>query len=271
MPARLHHEPVAAGEPSRWLVLTHGIYGSSANLRTVARKIVEQRTEWGIELVDLRLHGRSERGEPPHGVFACAEDVRALCASLEHGVDALAGHSFGGKVVLAARALAPATVLQTWMFDSSPSARAPEDSSVMRVLELMERLPRTWPRRDDFVAAVVAEGHDVALAQWLAMNLVPEASGALVNRLDLPAMRSLLDSYYATDLWGVAFDPALPGSLELVIADRSHTVSDADRARLATAPPHVHVHHIDAGHWLHIEAPASVVESLVQGLPTPLP
>ena len=83
-------------------------------------------------------------------------------------------------------------------------------------------------------------------------------------------MRSLLDSYYATDLWNVAFDAALPGSLEMVIADRSHTVSDADRARLATAPPHVHVHHVDAGHWLHIEAAASVVELLVQGLPTAL-
>ena len=266
--ATLYQERIARGEPQRWLLLTHGIYGAGSNWRGIARKLVERRAEWGVMLVDLRLHGRSEAGEPPHTVQACAEDLRALITG---EVAAIAGHSFGGKVVLAARALAPATVLQTWMFDSSPSARAPEDSSVMRVLELMERLPRTWQKRDDFVAAVVAEGHEVALAQWLAMNLVPDASGALVNRLDLPAMRSLLDSYYATDLWDVAFDSALPGSLELVIADRSHTVSDADRARLATAPPHVHVHHIDAGHWLHIEAPASVVESLVQGLPTPLP
>lgn len=266
--ATLYQERIARGDPRRWLLLTHGIYGAGSNWRGIARKLVERRPEWGVLLVDLRLHGRSEAGEPPHTVQACAEDLRAL---ITDEVAAIAGHSFGGKVVLAARGLAPPTVQQTWMFDSSPSARAPEDSSVVRVLELMERLPPTWTRRDDFVAAVVAEGHDVALAQWLAMNLVPDATGALVNRLDLPAMRSLLDSYYATDLWDVAFDPALPGSLELVIADRSRTVSDVDRARLASAPPHVHVHHIDAGHWLHIEAPASVVESLVQSLPTALP
>ena len=265
--AQLYQERIARGEPRRWLLLTHGIYGAGSNWRGIARKVVERRPEWGVILVDLRLHGRSEAGEPPHTVQACAEDLRAVITG---EVAAIAGHSFGGKVVLATRALAPATVLQTWMFDSSPSARAPEDSSVVRVLELMERLPRTWDKRDDFVAAVVGEGHALALAQWLAMNVVPDATGALVNRLDLAAMRALLDSYYATDLWDVAFDAALPGSLEVVIADRSHTVSEVDRARLATAPPHVHVHHIDAGHWLHIEAPATVVESLVQTLPTAL-
>jgi pimeloyl-ACP methyl ester carboxylesterase len=263
--ATLYQERISRGTPARWLLLTHGIYGAGSNWRGIARKLVERRPEWGVLLVDLRLHGRSDAGEPPHTVQACAEDLRAV---ITEEVAAIAGHSFGGKVVLATRALV--RVEQTWMFDSSPSARAPEDSSVMRVLELMERLPRTWAKRDDFVAAVVAEGHALALAQWLAMNVVPDASGALVNRLDLPAMRSLLDSYYATDLWGVAFDAALPGSLEIVIADRSHTVSEADRARLATAPPHVHVHHVDAGHWLHIEAPATVVELLVQGLPTAL-
>lgn len=263
--ATLYQERIARGDPHRWLVLTHGIYGAGSNWRGIARKLVERRPEWGVILVDLRLHGRSEAGDPPHTVQACANDLRAVITA---EVGAIAGHSFGGKVVLAARALVH--VQQTWMFDSSPSARAPEDSSVVRVLELMERLPRTWVKRDDFVATVVAEGHEVALAQWLAMNIVPDAHGTLVNRLDLPAMRSLLESYYATDLWSVALDPALPGSLEMVIADRSRTVSEADRARLAQAPPHVHVHHVDAGHWLHIEAPASVVELLVQGLPTQL-
>lgn len=265
--ATLYQERIARGEPHHWLLLTHGIYGAGSNWRGIARKLVERRPEWGVVLVDLRLHGKSDAGEPPHTVQACAEDLRAV---ITQEIAAIAGHSFGGKVVLAARALVPAHVQQTWMFDSSPSARVPEDSSVMRVLELMERLPRTWVKRDDFVATVVAEGHALALAQWLAMNIIPDATGVLVNRLDLPAMRSLLESYYATDLWGVACDAALPGSLEMVIADRSHTVSEADRTRLASAPPHVHVHHVDAGHWLHIEAAASVVELLVQGLPTAL-
>jgi len=40
-----------------------------------------------------------------------------------------------------------------------------------------------------------------------------------------------------------------------------------DRARLANAPPHIHVHSIDAGHLLHNEAPGPVLEMFVRSLP----
>ncbi len=278
VPARLYHEQIArtGSTPRAWLALTHGIYGTGANWRGIARKINEARPEWGVVLVDLRQHGRSEPGEPPHTLAACAEDMRARVDRLatELGpVGARAGHSFGGKVMLATRALAPASVQQTWLLDSSPSSHpgAEHDTknSVAHVLEAMERLPKQWRHRDDFVAALVADGQALPLAQWLAMNVVPDA-GQLVLRLDLEAVRAMLHDYYEQDLWHVAFDPALPGELHVVIAEQASTLSDEDRARLAAAPPHVHVHRIDAGHWLHIEAPANVVEVLAAGLPTPL-
>jgi pimeloyl-ACP methyl ester carboxylesterase len=272
VPARLHRELIGSNV-TRWLLVTHGIYGSAANWRTIARKLHQQRPDWGIVLVDLRQHGRSEPGEPPNTLAACAADLRALFDELP-GIEVMAGHSFGGKVVLATRAIAPPTLRQTWMFDASPSARpgaeADPDNSVPQVLALMERLPKTWPRRDDFIAAVTGAGQPLPLAQWLAMNVVPDESGAYSLRLDLAAVRSMLRDYYRQDLWSVAFDPALPGELHVVIAERSGALSPDDRARLATAPPHVHVHRIDAGHWLHIEAAANVVELLTSGLPTPL-
>src|SRR5689334_14881535 len=151
--------------------------------------------------------------------------------------------------------------------DASPSRRVAADGSntVMRVLELMERSPRRWARRDDFVDAVVAEGHDIGLARWLAMNVVPDAAGELVLPLALPALRAMLADYYATDLWDALEGPG--GDVEVVIAERSSTVSSPDRGRLAAAPPHVHVHAIDAGHWLHIEAPAAVIELFAARLP----
>jgi pimeloyl-ACP methyl ester carboxylesterase len=271
----LHREVV--GDPSApCLLLTHGIYGAGTNWRGIARKVVEQRPDWSIALVDLRNHGRSVNPaagiSPPHTLDACAHDLREVCDELP-AIRALAGHSFGGKVVLAARALVPARIVQTWMLDASPSMRPGAESdphnSVSRVLALMERLPATWDKREDFVAAVTADGHNIALAQWLAMNVVAD-NGRYTLRLDLAAIREMLHDYYANDLWDIALDPTLPGSLEVVIADRSNTIDAADRARLASAPPHVHVHHIDAGHWLHIETPANVVGLLTRALPTSL-
>jgi pimeloyl-ACP methyl ester carboxylesterase len=269
MSARLHHERVvhSGATPSRWLLMTHGIFGSGANWRGIARKIHEARPDWGVILVDLRGHGRSDHGEPPHTLAACADDVRALTAELP-SVDALAGHSFGGKVVLAARALV--AVRQTWVLDASPSARpdlaSDPANSVARALAMLERLPATWARRDDFVAAVVADGHALPFAQWLAMNVVPNASGRAAMRLDLAQMRALLADYYAQDLWAALEDPSR-GEVELVLADRASAVGPADRARLQAAPPHVHVERVDAGHWLHIDAPAAVVELFARKLP----
>jgi pimeloyl-ACP methyl ester carboxylesterase len=182
-------------------------------------------------------------------------------------VAAIAGHSFGGKVMLAARPLIEPA--QTWVLDASPSRRADAaadpSNTVMRVLEWMERAPRGWPRRDDFVAAIVREGHDEGLARWLAMSLAPEPSGTLALRFDFAALREMLADYYATDLWPVLEAPG--GDVEVVVAERSATINAADRGRLAAAPPHVHTHGIDAGHWLHIEAPAAVVELFAARLP----
>jgi pimeloyl-ACP methyl ester carboxylesterase len=269
VPARLYHERIARSDtaPARWLVLTHGIYGAGSNWRSVARKLNERRPEWGVVLVDLRQHGRSEPGSPPHTIAACAGDLRALCGELG-GVEAIAGHSFGGKVALATRLAAPGP-RQTWVLDASPSARpgaaADPANTVMQVLELMERAPRGWARREDFVASVVRAGHDDGLARWLAMSLQPEPGGTLALRFDFAALREMLASYYATDLWDALEAPG--GDVEVVVAERSPAVSAADRGRLAAAPPHVHVHPVDAGHWLHIEAPAAVVDLLASRLP----
>jgi pimeloyl-ACP methyl ester carboxylesterase len=271
VPARLHHERITRGgaAPAHWLALTHGIYGAGSNWRSIARKLTDRRPEWGVVLVDLRQHGRSEPGEPPHTIAACADDLRALVGELGD-VRAIAGHSFGGKVALATRGVVD--VDQTWVLDASPSAhpRAAEraangagtvsgsSNTVVRVLELMERSPRHWERREDFVAAVVGDGHDEGLARWLAMSLVPDPAGGVVLRFDLPALRAMLADYYSTDLWAVLEAPG--AAVEVVVAERSPTVSAADRGRLAAAPPHVHVHYVAADHWLHIDAPAAVVE-----------
>lgn len=255
------------------MALTHGIYGAGSNWRSIARKLNERRPEWGVVLVDLRQHGKSEPGEPPHTLAACADDMRALLDELGD-VRALGGHSFGGKVALATR---PQVELdQLWVLDASPSARReaaeqvragtnPSGNTVIRVLDFMARGPRSWPTREAFVTSVVDDGHDIGLARWLAMNLVGDAGGSFALRLDVDALRGLLVDYFSTDLWEVLETPGCP--IEIVAAERGSALSPADRGRLAAAPPHVHVHDVAAGHWLHIDAPNVIVDLFAAHLP----
>jgi esterase len=277
VPARLHHEKVAAAgaSPTQWLMLTHGIYGAGNNWRSIARKVVAKRPDWGFALFDLRQHGKSEPGEPPHTLEACAADVLALADELIAGgtaVAAVGGHSFGGKVVLAVRASAPAWLQQTWVFDSTPRARpdtwdAP-GNSVRAVWDSMAALPVRWQRRDDFVAAMEARGHGKSLAQWVAMNLVPDG-GELVRRLDLDVLREMMIDYHRRDLWSAVEDPSLPGDVQIVIGGKSDTLSSEDRTRLLAEPAERRVattifEHAD--HWVHVDAFDELVELLATRL-----
>jgi pimeloyl-ACP methyl ester carboxylesterase len=280
--ARLHAERLEGAAPAAATVLfTHGIFGSGGNWRSIARAVMARCPGWSALLVDLRLHGRSEAGAPPHTIDACAEDLAALLASERAAgrpVSVVVGHSFGGKVVLALRGRGE-PLAQTWLLDSSPSAKPgaweSPDNDVRDVWESLAALDRVWSTRDDFIAAMRARGHSQPLAAWLAMNLVPtpasDGGGAtgLRLRLELPAVRDLVLDYLARDLWPALTDPALAGDVHVVIATRATVVSADDRARLAALPPtaRVHAHTVDAGHWLHLDAAPAVVDLLATNLP----
>lgn len=266
--ARLHCEQLAVDGASRRVAFTHGVYGSGANWRSIARQVLARAPGWSAVLIDLRQHGRSDRGEPPHTLAACTADVAALIAELDRAgppVAAAVGHSFGGKVVLGL------DVARRVILDSTPSARPGawerDGNSVRAAWDSMAALDRVWPRRDEFVAALVARGHAATLAGWLAMNLAP-VDGGLRLRLDLPALRELVVDYYEVDLWPRVDTAVTP--ITMIVAEHGDTVSPDDLRRLEHAPPTVTTHVIPgAGHWLNLDAPAAVVDHVVAALDQP--
>ena len=267
----LHHALVEpAGRAEGWVLFLHGIMGTGANWRTIARKLVASRGDVGAVLVDLRMHGRSQGAAPPHTIEAAAGDLDRLAAELAAGgrpVRAVVGHSFGGKVALAWRASAPAGLCDTWVMDASPGARAggmeeQSPTSPVRVLGALERLPARFAERGDFTAALEARGVARAVAEWLAMNLERDADGGLALRLEVAALRALMADFYARDMWDAAPPSSLPGAVHVVVAERSSALTLEDRARLEAAGPPVRLHRVDAGHWLHLEAPDAVLALL---------
>lgn len=263
--------------PRAYALVLHGILGSGANWRTVARRLAEARPEWGFALVDLREHGRSRGAPEPHTVARAGEDLVGVARALAEDapVRAAIGHSFGGKVALAFRAAGAAPLLQTWVADASPGARSEEEAShsdVARVLDLLQALPARFPDREAFVREVTARGFSRMLGSWLAMNLEPSGGGVRLA-LDLGAIRALLADFYRWDAWPELAREDAPGALHFVLADRSEAVSAADRDRLrelaVARPEGIGIHHLDAGHWLHVEALAPTVELLAGALATP--
>lgn len=262
--------------PAQWMLVLHGIYGSGANWRTFAGKLAERRPGWGLVLVDLRMHGRSQDAPPPHTVAAAAADLGALTEHLAaqgKAVHAVCGHSFGGKVALVFRAGPAGQALRhTWVLDASPGALpGPLDDQsdlVARVLRLLFALPPRFDSRAAFVAHVTGQGFAPMLAQWLAMSLEQTGDGYAM-RLDPAAMEALLRDFRAVDAW-----PALaagPGVAHVVIAGASTVIGAGDRARLdalRASGAAVTVDEIpDAGHWLHVDALDALVDLVASALP----
>jgi esterase len=189
----------------------------------------------------------------------------ALEAKVSVPVRAVLGHSFGGKVALAYHARQP-ELERVVLLDSAPGARPDRVGSAdtLEVLELLERAPKEFARRDEFLAYVTGEGQSRAIADWLAMNLERTESGFRL-RLDLASIRALLDDYFQRDLW-----PVIEGSsakFDIVIGGRSRVFNDEDRARLAelerNTDGRVRMHLLpNAGHWVHVDDPDGVAAAI---------
>ena len=269
--ATLAHTELIAGSkpPERWVLFLHGLLGRGGNWRSFGRRWVETYPTWGSALVDLRLHGESREGfRPPHSVRAAAADVLDLLPALPGPVEALVGHSLGGKVVLGVQRASGQRFRRAVVLDASPSPR-PDGLGAEQsreILTLLEQLPREYGTRAEFVARVEAAGQPRSIAQWLAMNLQP-AGGKLVLDLDLPGLESLYESVLAEDDWDVVNSVPAGHRLAFVVGGASATVDPASRERLAALAPAVTLEEIPgAGHWVHVDAPEATFAALERAL-----
>ena len=274
--ATLAHTELTAGPkpPERWVLFLHGLLGRGGNWRSFGRRWVEIHPTWGAGLVDLRLHGDSSKGfSPPHTVRAAAQDVLALLPALPGPVEAVVGHSLGGKVVLALQRASGQRVPRAVVLDASPSPR-PDGlgaEQTREILTLLEQLSREWATRAEFVAAAEAGGQPRGIAQWLAMALQP-SGGKLILDVDLPGLESLYRSVLAEDDWDVVTSVPPGHRLAFVVGGASATVDPAARERLAALGPEVTLEEIPgAGHWVHVDAPEATFAAVERALAEPPP
>jgi pimeloyl-ACP methyl ester carboxylesterase len=270
-PRILHHERItgAGGEPTGWILLLHGIYGAGRNWATVARKVVARRPDWGFVLVDLRQHGSSRGFPAPHTLESAAADLRALTRARSIEARALLGHSFGGKVALV-YARNPATPLdQLWIVDSSPDARPPSGSA-WGMLQTLRSIPDAFPDREAAVRALAEHGVATPTAQWMATNLVRGEDGLLRWRIAFDDMEALLRDFFRTDAWDVVEDPPQGLELHFVKAEQSSVLDEEACRRLQVAgrrSGRVHLHRVEAGHWINVDNPEALVDLLAARLP----
>lgn len=255
--------------PTGTLYTLHGFLGSGRNWTSIARHLVELRPDWRVVLVDLRLHGDSRGLPAPHNLVSCAEDIVRLNDRLDWSDQptCLLGHSFGGKVALAAAPILRPPPLQIWVIDSTPAPSRSQGSSA-KMLQLLARSPARFADRDEAIAWVRAGGFDESTARWMAMNL-QRREGDWAWQLDVSGLQDLLADFARADLWAIV-ESAPPGTdVRFVQAEHDSILGEAHERleRLEARGEAVHVSRLPGGQWLHIDNPDGLVALLAAELP----
>jgi esterase len=270
VPFSLAHALVGEPDAPKLALLLHGALGSGNNLRGLASKLSKLRPEYRFCLVDLRHHGASQGAPPPNTLEACANDLAGLIEQLGVEPPVIAGHSFGGKTSLMFAQLFPGRARQVWVLDSNPGSQPPsDDNEVMRVISAVRATTTPAADRHSVVAGLMAQGLSSGTSNWLATNL-ERAPDGLVWRFDLDAIHELMLDYFRVDLWPVLESGASDSDFRVVVAEQSDRWAPENRARLrglAASSPHAKLHIVpNAGHWLHVDNPAFLLELMRENL-----
>lgn len=118
---KLFYRKYGSGPP---LIILHGLYGSSDNWVSVAKKIGDRFT---IFLPDQRNHGQSPHS-PVHDYDSMKEDLYTFVDELKLKKFFLAGHSMGGKTAMHFAMTWPERLYGLLIADISPMVSESSDS-----------------------------------------------------------------------------------------------------------------------------------------------
>jgi esterase len=256
---------VGAADAAVTVAMLHGMFGRGRNWQVIARDLVRARPDVACLLIDLPFHGESPDLAP-------SETVQGVSAALAHSLDeggttiqAVLGHSFGGKVGLALARQWNDRPLQVWIIDSTPAPGHPEGNA-WALLQTVRGLPLEYRSRDALTGALEAKGWSADVARWMATNLRRDGS-RFVWRLDFDVMERLILDFYRSDFQSVVEHPDARHVFHFVKATRSNVLTSEVMKNLETVGgDHVKIHVLDGGHWIHAEKPGEVVALLAATL-----
>lgn len=239
----LHHKIQGQGDP---LIILHGLFGTSDNWATLARRWAERFT---VITVDLRNHGRSFH-DPVMSYPAMVEDlVRLMESEWIHKAHIL-GHSMGGKVAMHLALSHPDLVDHLLIADIGTKDYPGGHENIIDTLNALP-LDQLTSRADaeTFLRRTIPQD---GVVQFLLKNLARDGQHRFRWKMNLPAITEQYDHIVS----GLHPDHAYDQPATFLRGGRSAYILDEDwpgildifpQARLITVP--------DAGHWLHSEQP----------------
>jgi pimeloyl-ACP methyl ester carboxylesterase len=250
----LHVREYGKPRSRRVLVLLHGLFGSSGNWGSVARRLEPR---YRLLVPDLRNHGQSPH-HPDNAYPAMAADVLRLLDDRDVAAATLVGHSMGGKVAMRLALSEPQRVSGLAVVDMAPVRYGHDFRAVLAGFHAVD-LAHISSRADaDAQMAPHVPGR--AVRAFLLQNLARGPDG-WAWRLNLSAIE-------AAQARITGFDDPAPGAryegpASFIHGTRSDYVTPSSHARIrALFPQADHCPVEDAGHWVYADQPQRFMDCL---------
>jgi esterase len=259
---KLFYRTYGEGPP---LIILHGLYGSSDNWVSIARKLADK---FYVILPDLRNHGQSPHS-PVHTYETMRNDVHELFVDLNLRKCFLAGHSMGGKVAAAFALKWPELLNGLLIADISPFSDAGD-----RTGEFEQHLTilRTILSIDTSAISSRAEAEQLLLekissertAGLIMKNLQRETNGTYSWKLNALALYNNLENIMSAIR--PANDTVLPVTgfpVSVLKGGLSNYIQPAGFGSIRAVFPAAELSVIRcAGHWVHADQPEEVISAL---------
>jgi pimeloyl-ACP methyl ester carboxylesterase len=246
------------GESGSPVVVMHGLFGSSRNWMTAARRLA---TDHRVFAFDLRNHGTSPHTETM-SYPEMADDVAETISALGVGPVALVGHSMGGKTAMLTALHHPEVVERLVVVDAAPVTYPPafvEYAQAMRNADLS-----SVQRRADVDAQLVEAVPTPGTRAFLLQNLILDDQGARW-RPNLPVIEAALP---AISGWPDDENGSYDGPTLFIYGGKSDYVQQDHTATIKQYFPQVQYVEIpEAGHWVHAERLDDFLAALTPFLP----
>ncbi len=243
------------------LLFLHGLFGSSANWRSIVRRF---EADWHVVVPDLRNHGDSFHDDAMD-YPTMAADVRLLLDALGLERVVPVGHSMGGKVAMVLALEQTERVAALAVVDIAPRVYPDRFTPI---LEAMAGVPAVAPKNREAATEWLARRvGDRQLASYLLQNLRHARDGGWYWRLNLAALRRHIAAI--GDFPEVLCDAPACLPVSFIAGARSDYLDAAGREAALRCFPAARFLVIDgAGHWVYAEQPEAFVAALRRFLET---
>ena len=246
---QLNYKILGQGEP---LIILHGVFGMLDNWQSIA-KVLEHR--YTLYLIDQRNHGRSPHVDE-HSYKAMAADLKQFMWQQGIPKSNIMGHSMGGKTAMQFALDYPEMVNKLIVVDIGVKNYNGGHDTIFEALQSVD--VSLISNRQEAEIQLSNYIQDYGVKQFLLKNLTREPDGSYHWKFNLKA---LFDNYDAHILTNVSSDFPFDGETLFIRGANSNYILDTDWPQIQQLFPLATLATInDAGHWVHADQPAQLIE-----------